>query len=93
MENIYVQVIGQKYFVLLPPLFHPCVNERLLIPGTYARSEHGIDLHTDQDAEPVPLAIWDPDIPEANPTEFSHLAKPLHVTLNPGDMLYLPAMW
>lgn len=47
----------------------------------------------DRDAEPVPFATWDPDDPETNTTPFSHLAKPLRVTLNPGDMLYLPAMW
>jgi jumonji domain-containing protein 7 len=47
----------------------------------------------DQDAEDVPLATWDPDAPTKNTTEFSQLAKPLRVTLNPGDMLYLPAMW
>ncbi|KFH46293.1 JmjC domain-containing protein-like protein [Hapsidospora chrysogenum ATCC 11550] len=93
MENIYVQVIGKKHFVLLPPLFHACVNEKLLLPATYARSGRGLDLRVDQDAEPVPLATWDPDVPEVNATEFSSLVKPLRVTLNPGDMLYLPAMW
>lgn len=93
MENIYVQVIGKKHFVLLPPLLHACVNEKLLLPATYVRSDRGLDLRVDQDAEPVPLATWDPDVPEVNATEFSSLAKPLHVTLNPGDMLYLPAMW
>lgn len=93
MENIYVQILGRKHFVLLPPLCHPCVNERLLRPATYTRSGRGLDLHIDQDAEPVPLATWDPDDPEVNTTDFSQLAKPLHVTLNPGDMLYLPTMW
>lgn len=93
MENIYVQVMGQKHFVLLPALCHPCVNEKLLPPATYARSGQGFALNLDKDAEPVPLATWDPDDPNRNPTEFSHLAQPLHVTLHPGDMLYLPAMW
>lgn len=93
MENIYVQIIGQKHFVLLPPAFHPCVNEKFLSPATYSRSERGLDLHLDEDTEAVPLATWDPDDPGKSPTEFSHLADPIHVTLNPGDMLYLPAMW
>ncbi|KAL2260455.1 hypothetical protein VTK26DRAFT_5524 [Humicola hyalothermophila] len=41
----------------------------------------------------VPFAIWDPDKPGENETAYSKLAKPMRVTLNPGDMLYLPCMW
>ncbi|KOS18111.1 JmjC domain-containing protein 7 [Escovopsis weberi] len=93
-ENIFVQVIGRKHFVLLPPLFHACVNEKLLAPATYARREDGgLALSLDPDAEPVPLATWDPDRPLENPSPVSRLARPLRVTLEPGDMLYLPAMW
>ncbi|KAJ3534365.1 hypothetical protein NM208_g7565 [Fusarium decemcellulare] len=92
-ENIYVQVLGRKHFVLLPSLCHPCVNEQPLRPATYKRAEHDLQLEMDSDNELVPFAIWDPDRPEENATPFSHLAQPLRVTLNPGDMLYLPAMW
>jgi peptidyl-lysine (3S)-dioxygenase / protease len=93
MENIYVQVLGQKHFVLLPPLCHPCVNEQLVKSATYARNGDKLELTLDDDEDDVPLARWDPDSPTVNVTEFSHLAKPIHVTLQPGDMLYLPAMW
>lgn len=92
-ENIYVQVLGRKHFVLLPSLCHPCVNEQPLRPATYKRGDDGLQLVMDSDDEAVPFAIWDPEKPEQNATRFSHLAKPLRVTLNPGDMLYLPAMW
>ncbi|KAF7562559.1 hypothetical protein G7046_g1572 [Stylonectria norvegica] len=93
-ENIYVQVLGRKHFVLLPPLCHPCVNERPLQPATYARhTDDSLALSMDSGAETVPFATWDPDVPRANATPFSHLAKPMRVTLCPGDMLYLPAMW
>jgi jumonji domain-containing protein 7 len=58
------------------------------------RGENGMELKMDPtNDEAVPFAIWDPDKPEQNATKFSHLARPLRVTLNPGDMLYLPAMW
>ncbi|KAF5017391.1 hypothetical protein F66182_10685 [Fusarium sp. NRRL 66182] len=92
-ENIYVQVLGRKHFVLLPPLCHPCVNEQPLRPATYRREDDSLKLDMDHDDEPVPFATWDPDKPEENATRFSHLARPLRATLNPGDMLYLPAMW
>ncbi|KAJ3458666.1 hypothetical protein MRS44_012775 [Fusarium solani] len=64
-----------------------------LRPATYKRGDDGLQLVMDSDDEAVPFAIWDPEKPEQNATQFSHLAKPLRVTLNPGDMLYLPAMW
>lgn len=98
-ENIYVQVRGQKHFVLLPPHCYPCVNEKLLRPGTYARNEQDSQLHLVMDdsengeSGTVPFAIWDPDQPDKNATPYSKLVEPMRVTLQQGDMLYLPAMW
>ncbi|PTB62757.1 Clavaminate synthase-like protein [Trichoderma citrinoviride] len=92
-ENIFVQIVGRKHFVLLPPLLHACVNEDLVLPATYVRQGEGFTLAVDPDSPLVPLATWDPDDPERNATPLSALARPLRVTLDPGDMLYLPAMW
>ncbi|KZZ89920.1 Transcription factor jumonji/aspartyl beta-hydroxylase [Moelleriella libera RCEF 2490] len=92
-ENIFVQIIGRKHFVLLPPVCQPCVNESHLMPATYEREGHGLSLRLDDNATSVPFATWDPDHPEANSTALSRYAHPIRVSLNPGDMLYLPAMW
>ncbi|KAE8131639.1 cupin-like domain-containing protein [Aspergillus pseudotamarii] len=92
-ENIYVQVLGRKHFVLFPALCHPCVNEQPLQPATYVRTDDGLVLQMDDNDEPVPFPTWDPDRPSENTTPFSQYTQPLRVTLNPGDMLYLPAMW
>jgi peptidyl-lysine (3S)-dioxygenase / protease len=59
--------------------------------GEVRRGE--LELRLDSEGEDVPFATWDPDVPEVNATEYSHLAQPLRVTLGQGDMLYLPAMW
>ena len=93
MENIYVQVLGRKHFILLPALCQPCVNERLLAQATYRRDGSNLELELDENGEHVPLATWDPENPSEHATQLSALARPIHVTLNPGDMLYLPAMW
>ncbi|KAM3500032.1 hypothetical protein MY10362_006767 [Beauveria mimosiformis] len=93
-ENIYVQIRGRKHFVLLSPLHHHCMNEKPLQPATYARDSHGqLSLSLDQDADPVPVVTWDPDHPDRNCASLSPLAQPVRVTLEPGDMLYLLAMW
>ncbi|KAJ2896065.1 uncharacterized protein MKZ38_005893 [Zalerion maritima] len=114
-ENVYVQVLGRKHFVLMPGLCQPCVGERGLRPATYARSggnrrrgkgegnqgererelvmEYDGDGHEDGEGGRVPFATWDPDRPEESATRYSELARPMRVTLEPGDMMYLPAMW
>ncbi|VBB75391.1 Putative phospholipase [Podospora comata] len=115
-ENIYVQIRGRKYFVLLPPICHPCVNERLLPSAVYSRrttspteaankeepasspeadgstsSPSYLELKVSE--QKVPFPTWDPDRPFQNETEYSCLACPVRASLNPGDMLYLPALW
>ncbi|CAK7267112.1 hypothetical protein SEPCBS119000_002373 [Sporothrix epigloea] len=102
-ENIYVQVLGRKHFVLLPSLCQPCVNEQPLEQYSYVRADDNFQLVPetadggaqghDGDDGTVPFALWDPDVPLKNETPYSTLAEPMRVTLDPGDMLYLPAMW
>ncbi|PHH64889.1 hypothetical protein CDD81_3746 [Ophiocordyceps australis] len=93
-ENIYVQIRGRKHFTLFPPLCQPCMNEKMLPSATYIRhANSSLSLQLDDDAQPVPFATWDPDEPEFHTTQWSSLARPMRVTLEPGDMLYLPAMW
>ena len=104
-ENIYVQIIGRKHFILLPPCDAPCVGEKSVLAGTYAprkasngkgEREEGKESLVVEIDEPecyVPFATWDPDAPDQNTTEYSKYAQPMRVTLEEGDMLYLPALW
>ncbi|KAH6845443.1 cupin-like domain-containing protein [Chaetomium sp. MPI-CAGE-AT-0009] len=102
-ENVYVQVAGRKHFVLVPPACQAGVGERALRSAVYVRSGEGegegegegrgLRLVLEEGAEPVPFATWDPDRPAENATPYSRLVQPMRVTLEPGDMLYLPCLW
>jgi jumonji domain-containing protein 7 len=101
-ENIYVQVLGKKHFVLLPPVEAPCVNERAVLAATYHTvgfdgsfmdKDFKLQPWTDDPITYTPFPTWDPDQPNVNATKFSHFSQPIRVTLEPGDMLYLPALW
>lgn len=89
-ENVYCQILGQKHFVLMPPLAYPCIGEQSLKPAHYVRKEDSLVIE-EEDGAFVPFATWDPDKPVQ--TRYSHLASVARVTLNPGDQLYLPALW
>ncbi|KAH8599833.1 cupin-like domain-containing protein [Bisporella sp. PMI_857] len=95
-ENIYVQLIGRKHFVLLPSLAQPCVNERSLPQARYTRMSDGSFKILEYTAEDhVPVACWDPVTPELGieTTKYSNKVNPIRLTLDEGDMLYLPALW
>jgi jumonji domain-containing protein 7 len=92
-ENIYVQVIGQKHFVLLPPVSFACVAEQELPPASYMRGNDGKLKIVKEQGDNVPFATWDPDSMEGSSTRYSQYARPIRVTLEKGDMLYLPALW
>jgi jumonji domain-containing protein 7 len=92
-ENIYIQIIGQKHFVLLPPLTYACVGEEELSPASYQRNEDGRLQMVMEEGEKIPFATWDPDNLQSGATKYSKYATPVRVTLETGDMLYLPAQW
>ena len=89
-ENIYCQIMGNKHFILLPPLAAAGVKEQWIKGATY---QEDMTFKLDKDDVRVPCAMWDPDEPISQATSFSRLCRPLRVTIEPGDMLYLPACW
>lgn len=92
-ENIYAQIRGSKTFVLLSPLEAACVNEQFLPCATYTKKENTWYIVLDEPDGKVPVALWDPDNPEENATEFTKFSQPLRIRLEEGDLLYLPACW
>lgn len=49
-----------------------------------------LEICPDEDTDSVPCATWDPDQQSSG---VSSISRPMRVTLRPGDMLYLPALW
>jgi len=88
-ENIYHVVRGVKYFTLFPPT-ETCLFEEQEYPhAIYTRDEDDkLQLTPSDPAEhrPVRWLSFDPDHPPEG-------TKPIYVTVNEGETLYLPAGW
>ncbi|MCJ1376950.1 hypothetical protein MMC17_000040 [Xylographa soralifera] len=107
-ENIYCQVIGQKHFTLVSPVETRYINEQSLPAATYLSSgpegtcetseqlpevqHEQLVITSDENSVPVPCATLEVNKPDQDRQEIYH-CRPIRVTLGPGDMLYLPAMW
>ncbi|MCJ1281592.1 hypothetical protein MMC26_000912 [Xylographa opegraphella] len=107
-ENIYCQVIGQKHFTLVSPVETGHIDEQCLPSATYMSSgskgnsetpdslpevrQEQLVITPDKDSVPVPCATLDVNRIEQDMQEIHH-CRPIRVTLGPGDMLYLPALW
>ncbi|OCH94076.1 Clavaminate synthase-like protein [Obba rivulosa] len=92
-ENVYTVIRGAKHFTLLPPTEGWCLSERVYPHSTYMRSPTTNKLVLDPSSSEVPEVRWssvtDPTVPGALPPE----AHPIHITVEAGQTLYLPAGW
>ncbi|PBP27857.1 phospholipase A2 protein family [Diplocarpon rosae] len=107
-ENIYVQIVGRKRFLLLPPVAWAAVAEKVLRPASYVRRQgQGLGDASgwgikEEEGEGVPFATWDPDSQgeggrdgdgDRNEKTYQKAVQPMRVELGEGDLLYLPALW
>ncbi|KAK9434579.1 Clavaminate synthase-like protein [Lipomyces doorenjongii] len=89
-ENLHVQVLGQKVFKLISPAEHICVKESMLTKATYQKLSVGFNLTAETERQPWPTL--DPDAVDSR-DYWQSKVRVLEVVLNPGDILYLPALW
>ncbi|KAI5777379.1 cupin-like domain-containing protein [Geopyxis carbonaria] len=88
-ENLYCQISGVKTFVLVSPYESIHVKERPLPQATYEKQSVGkFEIIPSEPPEKQPH--W----PTVGMSDgFSNGCRPLRVSLQPGDVLYLPALW
>ncbi|KAL8290299.1 hypothetical protein RQP46_003238 [Phenoliferia psychrophenolica] len=93
-ENIYLVVRGSKTFTLLPPSEFYCLHEREFPSASYTFTPpSSFTLTPSSPPSSTPWIPVDPTSPDLSLfPRFAH-AQPLTVTLEAGDMLYLPALW
>lgn len=88
-DNIYIQIEGRKRIFLIPPGNCFAVHEKFLTPATYNENM-------------TPVVDEGPNVlfPTMNPSDPTSLNADLRsrvsiycVELEPGDVLFLPALW
>ena len=108
-ENLYCQILGSKTFHLIPPTEYPCLQgphpssapsnpsaEQRFASAHWVpspRYPNGFEIVPQQDST-VPWIRIDPRNMITNTEDpFLQACKPLVVTIRPGQVLYLPALW
>ncbi|KAF9093820.1 JmjC domain-containing protein 7 [Mortierella sp. AD031] len=108
-ENMYAVIAGRKIFTLIPPTEQFCLHEKQYIAATYvdttdttasSSSSPSTPRYKLEPMDPVVHTKWIALNPSHEPQEelFAkyprfQMCQPFKVVLNPGEMLYLPAMW
>lgn len=92
-ENCYAVIRGQKTFILCPPSEYYCMHESLYQNAIYEPNEMTGKLEIKPLESETPWIPVNPLYPDFTKfPRFAH-ANPITITVNEGDMLYLPALW
>jgi peptidyl-lysine (3S)-dioxygenase / protease len=92
-ENIYAVIRGQKKFTLYPPTNYPLMYERKYPQAEYEMEGDDFHIKVSKDDGEIPWISVDPNNPDFEKFPNFEFATPYVVTLNTGDLLYLPSLW
>ncbi|CAO3659240.1 unnamed protein product [Rhizopus stolonifer] len=92
-ENCYAVIRGQKKFILFPPAEYYCMHESLYQNAVYEPNNDTQRLEIKPMDSKTPWIPVNPLCPDTDRyPKFKH-ARPIEITVNEGEMLYLPALW
>ncbi|OCB90872.1 hypothetical protein A7U60_g1896 [Sanghuangporus baumii] len=92
-ENIYTVVRGEKRFTLFPPTEGWLLRERMYPHAKYTRQSSDSPLVLTPSPPSIPPVRWSSVIDPTDPQNLPPEARPLHITVQAGDTLYLPVGW
>ncbi|CAO3660885.1 unnamed protein product [Rhizopus microsporus] len=89
-ENCYAVVRGQKTFILFPPAEHYCMHESVYQNAVYEPNENTGKLEIKPLESTTPWIPVNPLCPDFNRFPRFRNAQPIKITVNEGELLYLP---
>ena len=98
-HNVYVQLKGEKQFILFPPSLHAQLH---VFPALHPQHQQSQVLLYNGSAKLSDATAWSSFIPGHFPnflkwatslSESTEAGRPLLVTLAPGEVLYIPPLW
>lgn len=97
-DNVYVQVSGRKEVYLVPPGDAYALDERFLESSHYDRDmKLVLDEHGPGSSSTMPRRVLFPTVDPSDSSTHNDVyrahAQAYRVVLDPGDMLFLPALW
>jgi peptidyl-lysine (3S)-dioxygenase / protease len=101
-ENLYGVIRGRKYFTLYPPTDLYWLDQKTFVKAHYER-HHSHESSLDDDGENLQIDDNFRLVPDQghvpwfdhSELQFEHdtHVNPLKVTVEPGELLYLPSLW
>lgn len=93
-ENIYCVVRGSKEVILQPPTDLPWIPAHPLKPAEYHLNQEEGDWEIREvEGDPVPWIVVDPLLPDLDKFPDYANSTQIKMTVNAGDVLYLPSLW
>jgi peptidyl-lysine (3S)-dioxygenase / protease len=100
-ENLYLVVKGAKRFVLYAPVEEICLHSTMVRTGRWVYEEGAEEgkkfgIQMDEEVAEIPWIPIDPNNPPVEGSKeypYYRYARPVTVTVNEEEILYLPSGW